>query len=260
MELGLAGRTALITGGSKGIGRAVAAALAAEGCHLHLAARGADTLAQAAAEIGGACGVDVAVHATDLTVTANVEALGRDCAGVDILINCAGAVPGGPLDAIDAEAWRAGWELKVFGTIDLTRALYGSMVGRGGGVIVNVIGLAAEIPDASYICGSTANASLTTFTRALGGAGVDHGVRVVGVNPGLVATDRMVKLMEPKAEAEFGDASRWGEMLGHLPLGRAAQPEEVADVVVFLASDRASYVSGTVIPIDAGFSVNRRCF
>ena len=260
MELNLKGKSVLITGGSKGIGRAVADVLAAEGCDLHLAARDGAALEAAAAELAAKFGVKVDVHAADLSMRANVEALAATCAGVDILVNNAGAIPGGTIDDIDDDRWRAGWDLKVFGYITMTRALYRAMCARGAGVIVNVIGAAGEVPDARYICGSTANAALIMLTQALGAVAVDHGVRVLGVSPGATSTDRMRTLMETKAEAEFGDRTRWQSFLGHLPLGRGGTPEEVADVVAFLASERASYVSGTVVPVDGGFSNRGKVF
>ena len=260
MELNLQGKSALITGGSKGIGRAVADALAAEGCDLHLAARDAAVLETAAAELAEKFGTKVEVHATDLSQRANVEDLAAKCVGVDILVNNAGAIPGGTIDDIDDDRWREGWDLKVFGYITMTRALYGAMCERGAGVIVNVIGVAGEVPDARYICGSAANAALMILTQSLGAVSVDHGVRVVGVNPGPISTDRMRTLMETKAEAEYGDRTRWQGFLGHLPYGRSGTPQEVADVVAFLASERASYVSGTVVPIDGGFSNRGKVF
>ncbi len=260
MDLNLAGRDALITGGSRGIGLAVARALAAEGCAVHLAGRGEQDLEEAATAIRREFGVAAEIHPTDLSQMMNVEALALECEDVDVLVNNAGAIPVGTLEAVDDDLWRQAWELKVFGTITLTRELYGSMRQRGGGVIVNVIGTAGESPDAHNVAGSTAAAFLMMLTRAVGGVALDDGVRVVGVNPGLVATDRMVALFETHAEAQFGDRDRWPELLAHLPRGRAAAPEEVADVVAFLASDRASYVNGTVVTVDGGFANRGRSF
>jgi len=260
MDLNLKGKSALITGGYKGIGRAVADVLAAEGCNLHLAARDAAALETAATELATKFGVKVEAHAADLSERANVEALAATCTGVDFLVNNAGAIPGGTIDAIDDDRWRESWDLKVFGYITMTRAFFRTMSERGAGVIVNIIGSAGQVPDARFICGSTANAALIMLTQSLGAVGIDHGVRVVGVNPGPISTDRMRTMMETKAEAEYGDRSRWRELLSHMPLGRGGTPEEVADVVAFLASERASYVSGTVIPIDGGFSNRGKVF
>ncbi|MBL28384.1 MAG: short-chain dehydrogenase [Rhodospirillaceae bacterium] len=254
MDLGLRDKTALVTGGSKGIGRAVALALAEEGCHLHLAARTQADLDAVKAEIGGRHNVSVTVHAVDLSNGDAVRALAADCGNLDILVNNAGAIPGGDLQAIDEPTWRAAWDLKVFGYINLSRAVYAQMKADGHGTIVNVIGLAGERPDAKYIAGSTGNAGLMHFTRALGGHAPADNIRVVAVNPGLVATDRMEFLLRKRATDSFGDAERWREFLTNLPFGRAATSEEVANAVVFLASPRASYISGTILTIDGGIA------
>jgi hypothetical protein len=122
------------------------------------------------------------------------------------------------------------------------------------GVIVNVIGLGGERHNFNYIAGAAGNASLMSFTHAMGAHSTDHGIRVVGVNPGLVATERMEFLMRTRAKNELGDAERWKELLSKLdlPFGRPATAEEIANVVVFLASDRASYVTGVALQVDGG--------
>jgi NAD(P)-dependent dehydrogenase (short-subunit alcohol dehydrogenase family) len=259
MDLELHGKSVLITGASKGIGFACAAAFAAEGCRLHLAARSAAALDDARSRLLAQYGVEVTCHPCDLGVTADVMALGRDCRGVDVLVNNAGAIPGGRLDQIDDVQWRRAWDLKVFGYINLTREVYAGMRGRGQGVIINVIGLAGERNRPEYIAGSSANAGLMAFTRALGAESVDHGVRVVGVNPGRIETERQHEVMMDMAEAKLGDRARWKEMLAKmvetLPFKRLGQPQEVADLVAFLASTRAYYISATVVSIDAGQSL-----
>jgi len=252
MDLNLHGKTALVTGASKGIGLAVAKALAAEGCNLHLAARGKETLEAAREAIRKRHQVAVALHPLDLSRSESVGQLAESCRDVDILINNAGAIPGGTIDMIDEARWREAWDLKVFGYINLTREFLALMGKRGRGVIVNVVGLAGEKMDAGYVAGSAGNAALIAFTKAVGSTSLDKGVRVLGCNPGPVETDRIVTLMKTRAEREFGDASRWQEYLKKLPLGRAAKAEEVADLVAFLASDRAAYISGTVTNIDGG--------
>ena len=256
MDLGLVGRSALITGGSKGIGYAVARALAAEGCaRIHLAARNAKALAERASEIEGDSGAKVIVHALDLVRTEDVLALAEACAGVDILVNNAGAIPRGTLLEIDDATWRSAWDLKVFGYINLTREIYRQMSGRGEGVIVNVVGMAGERPDANYIAAGSGNAALIYFTEALGGASIADGVRVLGVNPGPVMTDRFIGGAHMRAQRSLGDAARWRELLRPLPLGRPAEPEEVASLVAFLASPLASYLSGVMVRIDGGLKV-----
>jgi NAD(P)-dependent dehydrogenase (short-subunit alcohol dehydrogenase family) len=251
MDLGLQGKTALVTGGSKGIGLAVAGLLAQEGVNLHLAARGQEALGAAATQLRAQYGVAVTTHAVDLAVHGVPDALGEACTGVDILVNNAGAIPTGGLAEVGAEAWRTGWDLKVFGTIDLTRRIYAAMKARGQGVIVNVIGLSTARP-ARYLAGATANAALNAFTRALGGASMDDGIRVVGVNPGWIRTERMIGMLRAQAAKRFGDADRWEELTQGQPA--PGEPGQVADMVVFLASGRAAHVSGTVINVDGGAS------
>ena len=258
MDLNLAGRTALVTGGSKGIGRAVAEALAKEGCHLHLAARGEEALAEAKDAILRSHQVSVTTHATDLSDSnAQIELAGQ-CADIDILVNNAGAIPGGTVAQVDEARWREAWNLKVFGYINLCRIFHDRMTSRGNGVIVNVVGLAGEAFNAGYIAGTAGNAALMAFTRALGSTSLDSGVRVLGVNPGLVETGRMVTLMEQRAETELGDKTRWRELTTNLPGGRAAKASEVADLVTFLASERAAYITGVICTIDGGTAARNR--
>lgn len=252
MELGLQGRTALITGASKGIGLGVARALAAEGCHVHLVSRSAQALDEAARGIVSRHQVQAHVHAMDLSDSSGIEALLESVGTPDILVNNAGAIPGGDLEGVDEATWRAAWDLKVFGYINLARACYARMRQRGSGVIVNVTGLAADRTDVNYIAGTTGNAGLNAFTKALGSYALEDGIRVLAVSPGATETDRLVGLMKTRAKAQFGDESRWRELTSGLPMGRAASVEEVADVVVFAASERASYLSGIVINVDGG--------
>lgn len=254
MDLNLAGKTVLITGASKGIGLAAARAFAAEGCHLYLAARNGDALKAAKAEIENATGVRVRVDAVDLGQAGSMADLSAAAGEIDILVNNAGDIPAGPLDALDMAAVRRGFELKVFGYMELTQRCYARMKAAGHGVIINDIGNSGENWDADYIAGSTGNASLMAFTRALGGVSLDDGVRVVGVNPGPVATDRMVKLMKRRALDALGDEGRWEELFDRYPGGRPATPEEVADLMVFLASPRAGYITGTIVTIDGGIA------
>ena len=241
MDLGLKGKSVLVTGGSKGIGLACAKAFAAEGCRLHLASRDRERLAQAAKALGG----DVRIHPADLRDAAQLKNLAADCAEVDILVNNAGDIPGGTLEALDDAKWRHAWELKVFGFINLTRELYPHLRKRKG-VIVNVIGMAAEHGTFEYICGATANAGLANFTKALGRGHAQTGVRVVGVHPPSTRTDRIINLMKTQAKARFGDESRYEELMGNV-----IEPEQVGDTVCFLASARAGQLSGVVLNLGA---------
>src|SRR6516165_7029042 len=257
MELGLRGKKALVTGGSKGIGRACAEVLAEEGCDVALVARTAADLETARAAIAAKHNVAVRVFALDLSVSRNVDRLAAECADIDILVNNAGAIPGGDLAAIDEARWRTAWDLKVFGYVNMTRRFYAVMRGRRAGVIVNVIGAAGENPDFDYIAGSAGNASLMAFTRAIGGTAPRDGLRVVGINPGPVMTERLVTLMRTRAETQFGDAERWTEYMKPLAFGRAAKPEEIAWMAAFLASDHSAYTTGSIVTIDGGGSSRR---
>lgn len=254
MDLGLRGRTALITGGSRGLGYGTAQLLAAEGCHLHLASRSAQDLETARRKITDVHDVNVTCYAMDLGAGDNVRELARACFDVDILVNNAGSIPQGSVTAVDDETWREAWDLKVFGFINLIREIYPVMCERRRGVIVNVIGIAGERPAANYIAGSMGNASLIALTRALGAESPDYGVRVVGVNPGGTETDRQVVRWRARAEKELGTAERWRELTTGFPFGRLGTVTEVANMIVFLCSDLSSYTTGTVVTVDGGAS------
>ncbi len=253
MDLGLAGKHALITGASRGIGEAIARRLAEEGCRLTLAARSADRLAALREEIGAAHGVRVRDIAIDLTEKGASARLAGKAGPVDILINNAGAIPPGRLQEIGGAEWRAVWELKLFGYIDLIRAVYPAMAASGGGAIVNICGASGERPKANYICGATANAALMAFTQALGGDSMNDAIRVVALNPGPTETEHLVRLTRKSAAEKLGDPERWRELWAPLPDGRAATVNEIADTAAFLASPRSAYISGTVVTVDGGY-------
>ena len=256
MDLAIKGKRALVTGGSRGIGLGAAQLLAAEGCHLHLAARSAADLETARDRLAG-YGVQVHCHATDLSESANAVALARECGEVDFLVNNAGSIPQGTLDSLDDATWKKSWDLKVFGFIDITREIYAGMRRRGSGVIVNIIGAAGERPVASYIAGSMGNAALMAMTRALGAESPEYGVRVVGINPGGTATDRAVKRLRERAAKELGNPDRWPELVKKSPFGRMATVEEVGALTAFLCSPLSGYTSGTIITVDGGASSRR---
>jgi len=258
MDLGLNGKSALITGASKGIGLATAHSFAREGvAKLYLAARSAEGLAAARAELSARYGIEVVTHAMDLSVTANVLALAAHCEDVDILVNNAADSTPGPMDQLSDQDWRASLDMKIFSYVTLTREIYAHMKARGHGVIVNDIGNSGENWDANYIVGTTGNAAMMAFTRGVGGRSLDDGIRVVGVNPGPVATDRMVKLMKRRAVDWYGDEARWEELFDKYPAKRPASPEEVADLIVYLASERSAYITGTIVTIDGGIASRR---
>jgi NAD(P)-dependent dehydrogenase (short-subunit alcohol dehydrogenase family) len=253
MDLRLSGKRVLVTGASQGIGAAMAEAFAREGCTLHLVARSQDKLSSVAARIAERHAVDIEVQAVDLTAPSAVQEVAARAVATDVLVNNAGAIPGGDLWALDASRWRDGWALKVFGTIDLTRAIYPLMQARGGGVILNNIGSGGENPDFDYIAGSTGNAALMAFTRSLGGRSLDHGIRVVGVNPGPVGTERLMSVLRGR----LAPGQELEELLQKYPLNRPATVEEIADIFPFLASPRSGYTSGAIFTIDGGLTARR---
>jgi NAD(P)-dependent dehydrogenase (short-subunit alcohol dehydrogenase family) len=247
MDLGLKGRTALITGGSKGIGLACAQRFAAEGCNLHLVSRDQGRLDAARAAVRAQHPVDVTLHAADLRDGQAVKRIAAAAGAVDILVNNAGDIPGGSVLDIDEAQWRHAWDLKVFGYVNMTREVLGGMKARGKGVIVNVIGMAGEKPSYEYICGAVANAGLAAFTKGLGAKTPEFGVRVVAVHPPATRTDRIMTLVRNVAKQKYGDESHADEVLASGSFGRVIEPEQVADTVAFLASDRAGQLSGVVL-------------
>ena len=252
LELNLKGKTAVITGASEGIGKAVAEKLGAEGVDLWIAARTRANIEAVAQAIGAAHGVRVTPLALDLSTSADQQTLARTADGADILINNAGAIPKGKIHEIDEARWREVWDLKVFGYINLCRAFYGQMKARGGGVIVNIIGNGGEKPVSDYIAGSTGNAALMAFTRALGGDAPKDGIRVVGLNPGPVATEKLISMMKTAAADQLGDEARYEELFEPFGFARAATCEEIADMTAFLASPLSAYTTGTIITVDGG--------
>ena len=252
MDLRLAGKTALITGGSKGIGRATAEVLAGEGVNVILVARDQSMLDEAAAGIRAKRQVNVRTIAADLSNDAAVRRVAAEAGDLDILVNNAGAIPPGDVSAIDDARWRQAWDLKVFGYISFCRVIYAQMKARKAGVIINVIGAAGEKFPTGYIAGAAGNAALMAFSRALGKGAPADGLRVVAINPGPVETDRLIMLRRAEAQQKFGDPERWRELSAAMPFGRAATPAEIGNAVAFLASPASGYTTGTVLTIDGG--------
>jgi NAD(P)-dependent dehydrogenase (short-subunit alcohol dehydrogenase family) len=252
MDLNLRGKTALITGASKGIGLASAECLAEEGVNVILVSRTLADLEGARARIASRHNVNVQVHAYDLSDSGNIDKLVAEHAGIDILVNNAGAIPAGDLQAITEDRWRQAWDLKVFGYISFCRVVYDQMKARKSGVIINVIGAAGESFPTGYIAGAAGNAALMAFTRALGKGAPADGLRVVAINPGPVETDRLIMLRKAEAVEKWGDESRWRELSAGMPFGRAASPAEIGNAVAFLASPASGYTTGTVLTINGG--------
>jgi hypothetical protein len=240
MDLNLKGKRALVTGASKGIGRACVEMLEAEGCTVLGVSRSIAPGPKA--------------KPADLSLPGAAAEVAAWAGDLDILVNNAGAIPGGDLQKVDEDTWRKAWDLKVFGYINLTRAVYAAMKKKRRGVIVNIIGGAGEKMNAAYIAGSTGNAGLMAFTRALGGASPADGIRVVGINPGPVATERLINLNKQIAQTKLGDPSRYEELFRDMPFGRPGKSEEIAAMVAFLASARSAYTTGCIVTIDGGMA------
>jgi NAD(P)-dependent dehydrogenase (short-subunit alcohol dehydrogenase family) len=259
MDLGLTGKAALVTGGSKGIGRAIATALAEEGARVAIAARGAGALEAVATEVRAKTGNELLAVTADLSdlgeITRVVETTRRTFGRIDILVNNAGAIRPGNFLTIPDEQWTADWTLKLLGYIRMARAVLPIMMGQGGGRIINVIGAAARNPSPTYLVGGAANAALVNFTKGLADLGAPSNVLVTAVSPAAVRTERWESMLAHQAQATgrpIADLRRDSE--GGYPLGRIGEPDDVASLVCFLASDRASFLTGICVTVDGGWT------
>ena len=257
MDFGLRGKRVLITGGSKGIGASLGEAFAAEGANVILVSRSADVLKKTADDIRSRHQVAVETHAADLSKgPARVDTMAR-FSNIDVLVNNAGAIPGGGLPEFTMERWQEAWDLKVMGYVHMTQLAFNAMQPRKAGTIVNIVGMAGPAPSWDYICGSTGNAALNAFTKGVGSRSVDWGIRVFGINPAATRTERIMTISRQRAKTKFGDEARWEETLGNLPFGRLKEPDEVAALTVMLCAPQVAYLSGTMIDMDGGGQFRR---
>lgn len=256
MDLGLSGKIAVVTGGSRGIGRAVAETLAAEGCDLLLAARSADMLERAAAAIRRSSSRRVETIALDLREPTAPSAIEQSVMGlygrIDILVNNAGATKSGDFLKLGDADWRDGFALKFFGHMRLSRAMWPHLVASRG-VIVNIIGGAGKTPNALFTIGGAVNAACMNLSNALAQRGIADGVRVVAVNPGPIRTDRLEQLLAQQAEAQgIGKAELAASNLKGIGIARYGEALEVAKLVAYLASPAADHIRGEQVFIDGG--------
>lgn len=257
MDLGLRNKVVFITGGSKGIGRACAMEFAREGARIALCARREAGLAEAAAAIRAATGAEVFTVAGDMMRWEDarrcVDAAAAHFGGLDVLVNCAGASPGGLILNLTEEDWQLSLQLKFMGYVRCAKAIIPHLLKRGGGRIVSVVGNDGIKPAYWELTASAANAADLAMTAALAEQYGPQGILVNAVNPGPVATERwdgLVRAYARDKSLSFEEAS--AQALRSLPLGRICTPEEVAAVVVFVASERASYMNGAWITLDGG--------
>jgi NAD(P)-dependent dehydrogenase (short-subunit alcohol dehydrogenase family) len=250
MDLNLKDKTVVITGGSKGIGLACAQGFLAEGARVGITSRSAENLDNARRRLGRI--VAFPADLTDATSAARmVEHMERELGPIDILVNSAGAARRTPAEELTPEAFRAGMDAKYFTYVNVTDPVIKRMAARGKGVIVNVVGIGGKVASPIHVPGGAANAALMLATAGLAAAYARRGVRVVAVNPGVTNTERVSGRMEADAKTSgvsVEEALKRAEEA--MPLGRMAQPEEIANMVVFLASDKASYVTGANVSMD----------
>jgi len=255
MELHLADKHILITGGSKGIGLACAQAFLAEGARVSLVSRDAGNLARARAQLAGHAADRVHTHAADLrdpeAAQAALEACEAALGPVQVLVNSAGAARRTPAPELTPQAWQDAMQAKYFSYIHMIDPTIKRMGQRGGGSIVNVIGNGGKVASPIHLPGGAANAALMLATAGLAAAYAGQGVRVNAVNPGLTLTDRLQEGLAADARLQgIGADEAMQRAVARIPLGRMAVPEEIARAVLFLASDAASYITGVNITMD----------
>ena len=252
MEIQLSNRVAIVTGASRGIGRAIALELAKEHMRVVLVSRSGDLLNEVATAIGGDC----LVHVADLRKTGAaaevIAAAIQRFGSIDVLVNNAGATKRGDFLELSDTDWDDGFALKFFGAMRLCRMAWPHLVVRQG-TIINIIGVGGRTGSADFTIGGSVNSALLNLTKALAHRGLTDGVRVNAVNPGAIATERLQRRIKAVAAAHGLDYEAAAKMMvQELGVARFGTPEEIARAVVFLASAAASYCQGTIIDVDGG--------
>lgn len=251
MELGLRNKVALVTGGSRGIGRAIVETLANEGCDVVVVARNAaadDGLAGTAARAGRRLVPCAADLSTPGGVVLAIGCAEREFGRLDILVNNAGSAARGDFFQLTEDDWQAGFALKFFGYVRMTRAAW-PLLKAARGSLVNIVGVSAYTPDAIYTIAAASNAALLAFTKSMAAIGQQDGVRVNAVNPGQIETERLAGVLKKMGGSEQEARAR---LLNELGMDRFGNPEDIAAMVAFVASQQASYVQGALINVDGG--------
>ncbi|MBB43911.1 MAG: short-chain dehydrogenase [Rhodospirillaceae bacterium] len=259
MELNLKGKTALVTGGSQGIGRACAEALAGEQVKVAIVARNHNILSETAESISRKTGKKIVTVSADISTAAGVESaiLGtaQELGKIDILINNAGSAPMGRVSELTDAVWQEAFDLKVMGYVRCARAIMDDMRKQGWGRIINIIGRGGHFPSANYISGGAMNAALLNVTQALAEECGKDNVLVNAVNPTATDTGRWHSLVQQQAKITGNSGAEINSRAKKaVPLGRIGKPEDIANMVVFLCSDKAGFINGALVDIDGGQS------
>ena len=257
MDLGISGRRALVTGASFGIGRAVAAELAANGVDVAICARNRDKLEDTAAALNSNSGGRVVALPGDMSdpdaIKSVVAGARESLGGIDILVNNAGSSPAGRLQDLDDETWYAAFGLKLMGYMRCARETVPDMRAQKWGRVINIIGLGGVNPTAGYILGGTFNAGLLNFTRALAMDCAPDNVLVNGISPGATDTPRWQTLVSQKSAFSGQPAEEiQAESVASIPVGKIGTPEDIGAMAAFLCSERAGHVTGALINVDGG--------
>lgn len=258
MDLGLKGKVALVTASSRGLGRAVAEELAAEGASLIVCSRKAETINKTASEIAQSTGADILAVAADVSkpedvarlVQSAVDRFGR----IDILVTNAGGPPAGPFESFSLDQWEAATRLLLHSAVELARHVLPGMKARRWGRILNITSIAVKQPVDNLILSNSLRAAVTGFARTLANEVASFGITVNNIMPGYTRTERVEELSRMMAEKEgitpTEFVARWEK---EIPMRRIGEPREFAALAAFLVSERASYITGTSISVDGGW-------
>lgn len=257
MDLGLRDRVALVAASSKGLGRAIAVELAREGAKVAISARGEAELNSARDAIAAETGAQVVAIPADVTdlgaISMLVQTTRRALGPIGVLVTNAGGPPPGPFETHDADAWDRATKLTLRSVVELCRAVLSDMNAAGWGRILNVTSIAAKEPVDNLMLSNSLRAAVTGFARTLANEVAKDGITVNNLMPGYTRTDRLEQLAGAIAQREgISKAEAFGRWEARIPMGRLGEPAELAALAAFLASDRASYITGTSIAVDGG--------